>query len=62
MSIGLRCRRDRPARELAAGMFGEGRGYKSVARSVDGKVFYRRRGKDPFQCHGNDFFLSRSKE
>ena len=34
MSIGLRCRHDRSVRELAAGMFGEGRGYKSVARSL----------------------------
>ena len=33
MSIGLRCRHDRSVRELAAGMFGEGRGYKSVAGS-----------------------------
>lgn len=32
MSIGLRCRHDRSVRELAAGMFGEGRGYKSEAQ------------------------------
>ena len=29
---------------------------------VDGKVFYRRCGKDSFQVHGNDFFLTRDKE
>ena len=29
---------------------------------VDGKVFYRRCGKDSFQVHGNDFFLTRGKE
>ena len=29
----------------------------SRAMSVDGKVFYRRCGKDSFQVHGNDFFL-----
>ncbi|SDC35352.1 NAD(P)-dependent oxidoreductase [Parafannyhessea umbonata] len=32
MSIGLRCRHDRSVRELAAGMFGEDRGYKSEAQ------------------------------
>lgn len=32
------------------------------AASVDGKVFYRRCGKDSFQVHGNDFFLTRDKE
>ena len=31
-------------------------------RRVDGKVFYRRCGKDSFQVHGNDFFLTRDKE
>lgn len=31
-------------------------------RGVDGKVFYRRCGKDSFQVHGNDFFLTRDKE
>lgn len=36
MSIGLRCRHDRSVRELAAGMFGEGRGYKSVASQKSG--------------------------
>ena len=30
--------------------------------AVDGKVFYRRCGKDSFQVHGNDFFLTRDKE
>ena len=34
MSVGLRCRHDRSVRELAAGMFDEGRGYESVARSL----------------------------
>jgi len=32
------------------------------ANPVDGKVFYRRCGKDSFQVHGNDFFLTRDKE
>lgn len=32
------------------------------ASAVDGKVFYRRCGKDSFQVHGNDFFLTRDKE
>ena len=34
----------------------------STCHSVDGKVFYRRCGKDSFQVHGNDFFLTRDKE
>ncbi len=34
MSIDLRCRHDRSVRGLAAGMFDEGRGCKSVARSL----------------------------
>lgn len=34
MSIDLRCRHDRSAMELAAGMFDEGRGCDSVARSL----------------------------
>ncbi len=33
-----------------------------VGLDVDGKVFYRRCGKDSFQVHGNDFFLTRDKE
>ena len=36
-------------------------GYREVI-GVDGKVFYRRCGKDSFQVHGNDFFLTRDKE
>ena len=34
MSIDLRCRHDRSVRELAAGMFDEGRGCDSVAKSL----------------------------
>ena len=34
----------------------------AVQVAVDGKVFYRRCGKDSFQVHGNDFFLTRDKE
>ena len=33
-----------------------------ILQIVDGKVFYRRCGKDSFQVHGNDFFLTRDKE
>ena len=35
---------------------------RAMAQIVDGKVFYRRCGKDSFQVHGNDFFLTRDKE
>ena len=39
-----------------------GQSEKPEPQHVDGKVFYRRCGKDSFQVHGNDFFLTRDKE
>ena len=35
MHVDLRCRHDRKLRELAADMFAEGRGHRSVARSLE---------------------------
>ncbi|MCC6108114.1 MAG: helix-turn-helix domain-containing protein [Atopobium sp.] len=53
-NLSVRCAR-RDGRTRVVGTFPDG-------RSVDGKVFYRRCGKDSFQVHGNDFFLTRDKE
>ena len=61
MSIGLRCRHDRSVRELAAGMFGEGRGYKSVARSLGIPAEAVRKGQQTYRAVGRDGLLSMGK-
>ena len=57
MSIGLRCRHDRSVRELAAGMFGEGRGYKSVARSLVIPAEAVRKWQQTYRATGRDGLL-----
>ena len=57
MSIGLRCRHDRSVRELAAGMFGEGRGYKSVARSLGIPAEAVRKWQQTHRATGRDGLL-----
>lgn len=57
MSIGLRCRHDRSVRELAAGMFGEGRGYKSVARSLGIPAEAVRKWQQTYRATGRDGLL-----
>ena len=61
MSIGLRCRHDRSVRELAAGMFGEGRGYKSVARSLGIPAEAVRKWQQTYRAVGRDGLLSMGK-
>ena len=57
MSIGLRCRHDRSVRELAAGMFGEGRGYKSVAGSLGIPAEAVRKWQQTYRATGRDGLL-----
>ncbi len=57
MSIGLRCRHDRSVRELAAVMFGEGRGYKSVAGSLGIPVEAVRKWQQTYRATGRDGLL-----
>ena len=57
MSIGLRCRHDRSVRELAAGMFGEGRGYESVARSLGIPAEAVRKWQQTYRATGRDGLL-----
>ena len=57
MSIGLRCRHDRSVRELAAGMFGEGRGYKSVAGSLGIPAEAVRKWQQTHRATGRDGLL-----
>lgn len=57
MSIGLRCRHDRSVRELAAEMFGEGRGYKSVARSLGIPAEAVRKWQQTYRATGRDGLL-----
>lgn len=57
MSIGLRCRHDRSVRELAAGMFGEDRGYKSVARSLGIPAEAVRKWQQTYRATGRDGLL-----
>ncbi len=54
MSVGLRCRHDRSVRELAAGMFGEGRGYESVARSLGIPAKAVRKWQQTYRAVGRD--------
>lgn len=61
MSIGLRCRHDRSVRELAAGMFGEGRGYKSVAGSLGIPAEAVRKWQQTYRAVGRDGLLSMGK-
>ena len=61
MSIGLRCRHDRSVRELAAGMFGEGRGYKSVARSLGIPAEAVRKWQQTYRATGRDGLLKMGK-
>lgn len=62
MSIGLRCRHDRSVRELAAGMFGEGRGYKSVARSLGIPAEAVRKWQQTYRATGRDGLLKMGKK
>lgn len=57
MSIGLRCRHDRSVRELAAGMFGESRGYKSVAGSLGIPAEAVRKWQQTYRAVGRDGLL-----
>ena len=57
MSIGLRCRHDRSVRELAAEMFGEGRGYESVARSLGIPAEAVRKWQQTYRATGRDGLL-----
>ena len=57
MSIGLRCRHDRSVRELVAGMFGEGRGYKSVAGSLGIPAEAVRKWQQTYRATGRDGLL-----
>lgn len=57
MSIGLRCRHDRSVRELAAGMFDEGRGYESVARSLGIPAEAVRKWQQTYRATGRDGLL-----
>ena len=57
MSIGLRCRHDRSVRELAAVMFGEGRGYKSVAGSLGIPAEAVRKWQQTYRATGRDGLL-----
>ena len=61
MSIGLRCRHDRSVRELAAGMFGEGRGYKSVAGSLGIPAEAVRKWQQTHRATGRDDLLKMGK-
>ena len=61
MSIGLRCRHDRSVRELAAGMFGEGRGYKSVAGSLGIPAEAVRKWQQTYRATGRDGLLKMGK-
>ena len=61
MSIGLRCRHDRSVRELAAGMFGEGRGYKSVAGSLGIPAKAVREWQQTHRATGRDGLLKMGK-
>ena len=54
MSIDLRCRHDRSVRELAAGMFDEGRGYESVARSLGIPARAVRKWQQTYRAVGRD--------
>lgn len=57
MSTDLRCRHDRALRELAAGMFGEGRGYKSVAGSLGIPAEAVRKWQQTYRATGRDGLL-----
>ena len=61
MSTDLRCRHDRALRELAAGMFGEGRGYKSVAGSLGIPAEAVRKWQQTYRAVGRDGLLSMGK-
>jgi len=54
MSVDLRCRHDRSVRELAAGMFDEGRGYESVARSLGIPAKAERKWQQTYRAVGRD--------
>ena len=57
MSTDLRCRHDRALRELAAGMFGEGRGYKSIAGSLGIPAEAVRKWQQTYRATGRDGLL-----
>ena len=57
MSVDLRCRHDRSVRELAAGMFDEGRGYESVARSLGIPAEAVRKWQQTYRATGRDGLL-----
>ena len=61
MSIDLRCRHDRSVRELAAGMFDEGRGYGSVARSLGIPARAVRKWQQTYRAVGRDGLLNMGK-
>ena len=61
MSTDLRCRHDRALRELAAGMFGEGRGYKSIAGSLGIPAEAVRKWQQTYRAVGRDGLLSMGK-
>ena len=61
MSIDLRCRHDRSVRELAAGMFDEGRGYGSVAKSLGIPARAVRKWQQTYRAVGRDGLLNMGK-
>ena len=61
MSIDLRCRHDRSVRELAAGMFDEGRGCDSVAKSLGIPARAVRKWQQTYRAVGRDGLLNMGK-
>ena len=58
MSIDLRCRHDREARELAADMFESGRGYRSAAKALGVPVEAVRSWLKTYRAIGRDGLLA----
>jgi transposase-like protein len=54
MSVDPRCRHDRSVRELAAGMFDEGRGCESVAKSLGIPAKAVRKWQQTYRAVGRD--------
>ncbi|WP_195837694.1 helix-turn-helix domain-containing protein [Olsenella porci] len=62
MSIDPRCRHDRSVRELAAGMFDEGRGCESVAKSLGIPAKAVRKWQLTYRAVGRDGLLKMGKK
>lgn len=57
MPVDLRCKHDRSLRELAAGLFAKGRGYKSAARELGVPAEAVRRWHATYRAAGKDGLL-----